>query len=737
MSAFIDGPGLTRQANPEPYAKALQLEGQFVASEHERLPLLRKLRHGAGATVYTGPEGAEFWRAASWEVRIRIVPDGTELQDRCEPDLEWALRATGVRPVHAKKLAARTEPPHRGQWVEPYKKATGLLRAYRTTPKYEPIIVRQFAASTVTDFGEQVQLLHGLRDERLVSLDYEYDRDDHSRTAGIAVSTEDGNWYLATEAADLPRRPGHAEALRETVGLWLGGDTPSVWHNGKSDFRNQLPYDPIMLVHRPINDTLVMAYLVGIDITGPDLGLKELTRTLLDRDPLDHPGDSLINLPLELGARYAAAGDSRNTFDLYYKLRDLLAERGQLGLYEDIERPVMPIVASMEKYGQPIDHDELRRVRDDFIQMEDGLRALWQSEEGVDIADPMGIREIVKRRAGYDPHSVAKDTLAKIEEPWMDSIMAYRQIVTQRGFVERHLQKWEAAGQPVDFRAYSYFNQAGGAQAHDPRSFKRAPRSGRFSSSGDFGNLQNQPRSIRDIFIAPPGHAFWSFDYSQLEVRIAAALSGDVNMLAVLNDPDGDIHGDFKARILMLTGVDVPRSAAKQGIFSGAYGGHVDILRSILAKERAFPAMEELEAIVAARERAYPQYYSEYVPQQEALALSLGYSETMWGRRRYDADIYSPDGATKSHAQRAMVNHTIQGTAADILKVAMVLAVPVLLQYNAHLSMQVHDELCGWVPLDKAEAFKHDMEAVMESIPVPGLTLRVSGGYGRSWEDVK
>ena len=157
------------------------------------------------------------------------------------------------------------------------------------------------------------------------------------------------------------------------------------------------------------------------------------------------------------------------------------------------------------------------------------------------------------------------------------------------------------------------------------------------------------------------------------------------------------------------------------------------MLVRILRKMRAFITLETAEAIVKGHEFAFPVYH-QWARDTLALCRERGYSETLFGRRRYLPELYSPDSEVRGNAERAAVNHVIQGTAADIVKLAMVRLQPVLKRYGAHLAIQVHDELDGWIgETEDIEGFKREMSEAMTSIELPGIRLKVDGGVGKSW----
>lgn len=765
---FIDLPGLTQQTEQaEAYAAALGLSGEYIRSEDERLSLLLRLREGVGVQVYTGPLGAPFWSLASIEVKVKVEPDGEVYDFRTSDMTLWSLMAGGMAQTAAERLVkAPPKTAGHGQyqrWVDADALRTRLASAAGTASA-SPIVVQAFAVEIVREPEKQLQLLEALN-EPIVAVDWEWEVSTLN-PIGLSVSTGERNYYLPVRALDVDLGIHHGEALREALARRLATGMQAVFHNGRSDLGTQHPFDPLSLSGRKLDDTLILAYLAG----ETDLRLKPMTRKHFpDRDPMDYPlnedGVGLEVLPVEIAARYAAAGDTRNTFDLYWKLRSDVERRGMLPLYEATERPLMPIIASMEKYGSPMDMAEVQRLRDYHWQAEEAIRQRILASSGFDVSDDEQTKLYIQSKTGYYPGKLDKRTLAKYKGEWMDELIhpetGYRPYRTRRrSFLDRSLARWEELGRPVDFRVYSNFVQAGNILDNDPRGFKSAPRTGRLSSSGSkrkwdraYGapNLTNQPRLIRSAFIAPPGgdFVFWSLDYAGLELHIAAAVSQDPVMLEVLSQicpvaplpcphkpKCGDLHDSFLFEIVNRIGKNPGRPAVKQGNFEQLYGGGIDKLIQILAIQRIFIAYEMAKAIVELhreRHRVYHEYGDGVITKARN---NGGFAESLFGRRRYEQDLFSADPETRSWAERALVNMTIQGTAADVVKQAMVWAVPVLLHFGAHLSIQVHDEICGWVERSKAEAFLQAMKAVMVSVPIPGLRLKVEGGYGANWGEV-
>ena len=755
---FIDLAGLTRHYSPE-YVAALALDDVTPIAPEHRLTMLKRLRNGAGVHVLTGPEAAAFWWPVSVEVHIDVVPDGYSYHERGEAGMEWALRAVGVPATVASKAATTyvtKEPTAKAALRPRWDQAKALLAEYETyTAEYGSIIVEASAITAVTDPAEALALLDRVE---TVAMDWEWNIDEAVgpmyAPEGLSVATADRTWYIPVVAKDFGQYFGYEDELRAAVQRTIMR-TPTVWHDAKADLGSQWQGPPLDAFGAPMHCTLLMAFCAGQS----DLHLKALTRSLMKRDPLDYPG-AMRNLPLDVCTRYGGA-DSRNTYDLFGVLFNKLHEREQWGIYDEIERPIIPLLTDMERYGMPMDPQAAIVMRDALVEDEERIRALFVASDGLDISKDKETRELVRRRVGYDPGSVAIDALAKIPGEWMDLVLRYRKVRhRRRGFADKQIGKWHAAGEPDDFRLYTRLNQAGSADAHEQRSFKKAPRSGRLSSSSPDklppgaigapgGNLMNQPNEGNDdgfmadvpgskgIFVAPrPDQVMWARDYKGLEMRITASMSGDENMRAAVMSADGP-HVDFQTRIYEHSGLRIAKVGAKQGNFNAAYGGYLDMLRTILQKQRVFLPDDDLMVIIESYDKAYP----DIKPYDQAIierARRLGYSQSAFGRRRYDDDIFSNDRRISGHAERALINHEKgQGTAADMIKIAMRLSVPVLKYYDAHMCLQVHDEMVGWCDADIAEEFLFNFDRAIAPVQLPGVLFEVDGGYGRTWRDAK
>lgn len=771
MAVYIDADSLVVAPTP-----AEQLDALFeaIAAEYkdvvrveslQRPHVLGRLRAGAGVTVVCGPTMVPYWKGVSHEVRLVVEPDGTEIKDRTAGML-WALEATGTFGTAARKLAEGGNIEH-----EAYKAAEMFLRTqatYDTEPEVDfdiPIeILKEDAALEV--LAGFIETKDRYSDDNPLTLDFEWNKRTsalvgmsvtaHGRLQGIPYEK---HIYIPVRAKDYRAPAGFDAKLRSAVEAIHDAGVVTLYHNAKSDLNTALSFqglDPMRFFGSPIHDSIVMAYVAGFN----RVGAKELTRELLKRDALDYPGE-LEDLPVALAARYAAGGDTRNTYDLYQYLRKLLVRQEQWQVYNEIERPIVPLVASMEWGGMPVAVAELYRLQREYQLTLDGLAQHVWAKHRLNLWSDKDQLEFATRMLGYNPGSVSTDKLAtKSEDEWLDTLIGFRKLRhRKRAFVDKHIERWRKAGYPEDFRGYSTFNQAGSKDERDERSFKSAAKTGRFTSKSvvidgedvGFGNFQNQPGDIRDAFIAPDGCVVFAYDWKALEMRIGAAMSGDPALLKVMTEvcPDpgedgecphepahGDPHGQFQYMALEISGVKPTRTVAKNWNFGGQYNAGTDTQLKTLAKNRVFIPYEIGEQLQDARQKAYATYYEYNSGEQEA-SVERGYSVTYYGRRRYDADLRSGDAKALGHAKRAAGNMPIQGTAADHVKIMMGKFAAVLIKYKAHLAGQVHDELFGWVPKSVAEEFDREAKAVLGSGVIKGLPLLVSGGTGQSWGEVK
>jgi len=751
VTVLLDVEGLAPYAEPYEVSAYIELLGlKYDAAIENRIEALAALREGAGITVLTGPLGAAFWSLASIEVTIKVVPDDYQYTQR-ETPLVWAMTQCGIDLPTARTLSKAPPKTAKHKWYSAYEAALALVRTLDNTV-VEPL-VHEATPFEVLSIEEGIELLETLATTKeLAAVDWEWHRQTQ-QPVGLAVSTEHRNCYVPVWGSDYDRR-GDGHQLQAQFSSALARGARFILHGGQADLGTQVPGDPADLLGTRIDleDTMVMAYLCGEDV----LGLKDLTKKYLGKEPIENEYE-WAEMPVRFTARYAAAGDTRNTYDLFHVLQPILADHGQMDVYYNIEVPLIPRLASMEKFGVPIDVAETKRQYRDTVAIEQGVRRAVMENYGRDLKYDEEARAFITDFGFPDPGTLDQRVISLNEHWCIDLILLFRTSRTRRrNFLGKNLLLWYClnnegkehkltksekerlhrmralwSGDVDDFRVFPHYNQAGSMD----QEAKRAPRSGRLSSSGP--NIQQQPRSIRAIYKPPKGYKWWSYDYSGLELHIAAAVSGDKEMVETLSK-GGDLHGLFQTRIRELTGVPVERPHAKTGNFEQLYFGGAAQLVRILAKQRAFITMDTARAICTGHEKTFTGYH-ETAAEIRAMSRYRGYSETLAGRRRYMVEYLTGDPEQIAHADKACVNHTIQGTGADIVKRAMNELTNTLRKHNAHLALQVHDELDGWIAEDAdLEAFDREVREVMTKWPVKGkatMTLKVEGGLGLSWDE--
>ena len=705
---LIDKVGLS--TSPDTTIELLGLNGTVI-TEDVRLRYLARLVKAKNTTIVTGGIGAHFFSVAANGVLVRIEPDGVESKYRTSIR-EWAAHQVCDEGT-AKKLLIRKKPPTRGALVQPWQDMLELEERFQAmVAEAEPL-----------GEGEQVDITDEsvLDTNELLALDWEWQISD-KQPVGLAISNAEANYYMPVRARDVVFRT--TEESRGAFSNALRRGVPTVFHNGRADIGTQYDGDPIELFGKPIDDTLLMAYLADPD--SADLGLKSLTTKYLGRHATPYPGN-VEELDVETAAQYAAGSDTRNTYDLRRVLVNELIRTKQWKLYTEIERPLVPIIASMEKYGVPVDITKVMETYREYVTIESGLVGKYR-EEGYDIRKDPDLRRLLTDELGYDPGTLDQRVLSGYREGIIDLALFYRRTRTRRNnFLRRLIREWKSSNRPHDFRVYPSYNQAGRSSQDG---FARAPRTGRLSSSNP--NFQQQPRDLRYIYIAPRGYKWFKYDYSQLELRLAANLSGDTNLTNDLLS--GDPHGVFREYIRTTTGRDPGRPTAKTANFEKLYfGGDAQLVR-VLQKERVFIDISLAKLIGQAHASRYAGYYAYAQEVVQDARRNSNEVRTALGRRRKVAELQSSDPTLSQHGERAAINHTVQGYAADLVKKVMVMLVPVMQKYGAHIAVQVHDELDGFVPESvDLVAFDRDVRECMQSLNVGTVPLLVDGGIKDSW----
>lgn len=412
----------------------------------------------------------------------------------------------------------------------------------------------------------------------------------------------------------------------------------------------------------------------------------------------------------------------------------------------EIELPLIPIIKNMEDRGIKVDVEYLNKLSKDYhIELEKLEKTIWAhagrefninspKQLGEVLFDEMGLTAKGLKKSAGGARSTRESELEKMRDlhPIIGEIFKYRELQkllsTYIDTIPKEVKE--------DGRLHAEFIQAGAA-------------TGRFSCANP--NLQNIPtkselgKNIRYAFIADKGHVLASFDYSQIELRIAALLSQDEYFIKVFKDGK-DIHAAVASKVFHVSPEDVTaemRRRAKVINFGILYGMGVTALRQNLGGERKDAQI------------FYDNYFAQfptiagYLENVKKFALSHGYTETLFGRRRYFPGIKSPVPFIKAMAERMAINAPIQGTAtADIIKIGMKLAHRELeekgLLNKVHMVLQVHDELVYEIEKDSLkEACVIIENAMKNAIPaefllnIESVPLEVSVGVGKTWGDLK
>ena len=469
---------------------------------------------------------------------------------------------------------------------------------------------------------------------------------------------------------------------------------------------------------------------LGTDIRGTLFDVQ-LAHYLLDaemRHTLDFICSSLLGFEPQ-GPDACAA-----LWQLYPLMAARMKDAALLDLYGDIELPLVDVLVDMEREGVRIDVDALRdyaaKLTAERQQIEDRIYNLAGTQ--FNISSPKQLGEVLYEqlkvtdrppRTATKQYSTAEDVLAKLADrhPIIPLILEYRSITK---LVGTYLDSFPKLINPATRRLHTVYNQT-------------VTATGRLSSSNP--NLQNIPirtergREIRRAFVArDPDHLLLAADYSQIELRIIASLANDEHMLHAFNS-GFDIHAATAAKIYHIPIEEVSkdqRRNAKSVNFGIVYG----ISAFGLSEQLAIPR-KEAAALIDEYFAQYPAI-SAFIEQCKQFAREHGYARTLLGRRRYLPDINSRNASARSFAERNAVNMPIQGTSADMIKLAMVHIHHELQRRNLKTKMilQVHDELVfDLYRPEEQEVRDLVVREMQQALPLPGLTIDVGIDVGPDW----
>ncbi len=438
-------------------------------------------------------------------------------------------------------------------------------------------------------------------------------------------------------------------------------------------------------------------------------------------------------VPLEQASAYAAE-DADVTLQLHRCLHaELEKEPALLKVYEEIEQPLVPVLLAMEHHGVLIDRALLKQQSGELAKRLAELEAGAHASAGqpFNLDSPKQLQEILFTKLGLPARqktrtgqpSTSEDVLAELAEryPLPRIILEYRGLAKLRS---TYTEKLPGQIDPNTGRVHTSYHQA-------------VAVTGRLSSSDP--NLQNIPirtaegRRIRQAFVAPQGHVLLAADYSQIELRIMAHLSGDEGLRRAFAE-EGDIHRATAAEVFgvaMDAVTNDQRRAAKAINFGLIYGMSAFGLARQLGIER-----QAAQDYVGRYFGRYPGV-REYMERTRVQARERGFVETVFGRRLYLPEIRSRDRNLQQYAERSAINAPMQGTAADIIKRAMIRVHAWLEETGARarLVLQVHDELVLEVAESDVDKARKTLVELMCSAAELAVALKVDTGVGPNWDD--
>jgi DNA polymerase-1 len=671
---------------------------------------------------------------------------------RCDVELpitldDLALRAQDAARLRAlferleftrllRRVGASTEPPTAAEPAAPSVPAVGTASAE------SPPLVRPVGRyETIVTMAALDRWLERIAAAPLVALDTETTSLAYMRAelVGISLAVTPG------EAAYIPlshRYPGAPDQLnRETVLArlkpWLESAAAKVGHH--------LKYDAHIFANHGIalagvaHDTMLESYVLSSTATRHDLdsvAALYLGLETLKYESVVGKGAKQITfdqVDLDTATRYSAE-DADVALQVHGALWPKLEALPELArVYTDIELPLVPVLQQMEYTGVMVDARLLRQQSQELAEKMAATEKAAHAAAGgpFNLGSPKQLQEVLYDRLklpvlGKTPKgqpSTAEDVLEQLAE----SYDLPRLILEYRGLTKlksTYTDKLPADIDPRTQRIHTSYHQAVAATC-------------RLSSSDP--NLQNIPirtaegRRIRQAFVAPPGYKLLAADYSQIELRIMAHLSGDEGLLAAFA-ADQDVHRATAAEVFgvpldSVTGEQ--RRSAKAINFGLIYGMSAFGLAKQLGIERG-----QAQAYVDRYFERYPGV-RRYMDETRASARRLGFVSTVFGRRLYLPEINARNNQLRQYAERSAINAPMQGTAADIIKRAMIGVASWLKaeEPGARLIMQVHDELVIEVPEGRAASVGDGVTRIMEEAAQLKVPLRVDRGLGANWDE--
>lgn len=575
------------------------------------------------------------------------------------------------------------------------------------------------------------QASHFAVDTETTSLDYR-----QAQIVGVSFALDAQDTFyipLAHDYLDAPEQLNREAVLAALKPVLENPDIGKIGHH--------LKYDAHVFANHGINlsgwifDTMLASYIYNASATrhGMDdvarVYLSHLTTTFEDIAGKGVKQLTFNQIALDKAAPYACE-DAHVTYRLYEVFNRKLGEHPELqNLLTKVELPVAQVLTSMESNGIQLDTGFLAQLGDEFLEQIQSLEqtAIELAGEAFNVSSPKQLGEILFDKMGIaggkktasGQYATGESVLEKIDHPIAATILEYRSLSKLKStYTDRLIDQADA----TTHRVHTSYHQA-------------ITATGRLSSTDP--NLQNIPirgqtgRQIRRAFVAPEGRVLLAADYSQIELRLMAHFSQDEALLAAFR-AGRDIHQATAAEVLGIALEEVTadqRRQAKAINFGLLYG-----MSSFGLSKQLNLSRGEAQSYINQYFSRYPGVY-EYMQRTRQLASDQGFVQTLLGRRLYTPDIHARNMMVRQAAERAAINAPLQGSAADIIKLAMIQVDKILPKNQALMLLQVHDELVFEVDTGIADELTPQLKAVMQDVIQIDVPLIVDVGRGKNWDE--
>lgn len=611
-----------------------------------------------------------------------------------------------------------------------------IARVDKASPQTEKV---QTAYQTIRTATELESLIKDLIKLPYVAFDTETTSLSimEAQLVGISLSGKTGTgYYIPTGHQEATAQLTPSQALDILAPLLMDDSILKIGHNFKYDLGVLHKYNVTI---NAITDTMLMSYILdgakhghGMD----ELAERHLQHTTIKYSEVVGTGKNQKTfdmIDIGLATSYAAE-DADITLRLFELLSPRLAQEQMMTVYERIERPLIPVIRNMEITGVRVDHQLLFALGQDYSsEMQRLERQIYDAVgRSFNVGSPKQLGEILFDELGLPAPKKTKTG------GYVTDADVLEKLVEQGHALPKLILEWRELAKLKSTYVDGLLNSINKKTQRIHTSYAMALTStGRLSSSDP--NLQNIPvrtakgRQIRQAFIPQTGHKMVSFDYSQIELRLLCNMA-DVPSLTQAFLNGHDIHTSTASEIFGIPLDQVTsdlRRKAKAINFGIIYG----ISAFGLARQLDIPQSEAAQHIAHYFEK-YPGIQA-YMQEKKDQAHELGYVKTLYGRKCYTPGIHDKNGMMRNFAERQAINAPLQGTNADIIKMAMAQIPPLLATNNlkGKMLLQVHDELVFEIPEEEVDATVSIVKNCMEKITFLKVPLVVGVGMGNNWDE--